>query len=235
MIGIAINIALLPSLSKAIKSGDKLQGEKLQNIALEASLILVIPATLALTCLAHLIIEGLFQRGAFGASETDLVAKALMFYSFGLPAYVVVKVLEPGFFARGDTKTPMKIAIVCLINNVVLNLIFFKPFGYIGIVLASICSSYLNVGLLLLNLTKRDYFAFEQKFLIKLVRIVIPAFFMAAILIFFKNYFANLLSPILNLIATIALGLISYLIASYLSGSLKIFSIIQPKTTTIKI
>ena len=235
MIGIAINIALLPSLSKAIKSGDKLQGEKLQNIALEASLILVIPATLALTCLAHLIIEGLFQRGAFGASETDLVAKALMFYSFGLPAYVVVKVLEPGFFARGDTKTPMKIAIVCLINNVVLNLIFFKPFGYIGIVLASICSSYLNVGLLLLNLTKRDYFAFEQKFLIKLVRIVIPAFFMAAILIFFKNYFANLLSPILNLITTIALGLISYLIASYLSGSLKIFSIIQPKTTTIKI
>jgi hypothetical protein len=58
---------------------------------------------------------------------------------------------------------------------------------------------------------------------------------MAAILIFFKNYFANLLSPILNLISTIALGLISYLIASYLSGSLKIFSIIKPKTTTIKI
>lgn len=234
MIGIAINIALLPSLSKAIKSGDKSQGEKLQNLALEASLVLVIPATLALTCLSHLIIEGLFQRGAFGANETDLVGKALMFYSFGLPAYVMVKVLEPGFFARSDTKTPMKIALICLVNNVILNILFFKPFGYIGIVLASICSSYLNVSLLLFNLIKRDYFAFEKKFALKLIRILIPAVLMAAILLFCKNYFAYL-SPVINLIITIAIGLFAYLFAAYISGALRIASVIKPKNKTATI
>jgi putative peptidoglycan lipid II flippase len=230
MIGIAINIALLPTLSRSIKSGDIKGAIKLQNVALEAGLILVIPATLALTCLAHPIIEVLFQRGAFGENETNLVAKALMFYSFGLPAYVTVKVLEPSFFARSNTKTPMKIALICLINNVVLNLLFFKPFGYIGIVLASVCSSYLNVSLLLWNLTKNKYFIFEEDFFIKLFKILLPALLMAAVLLFFNKYFAQITNPTINLIATIIIGLFSYLFASYFSGALKIVSIIKSKS-----
>ncbi len=221
MIGIAINIALLPMLSRAIKSDNIPQAIKLQNLALEASLILVIPATLALTCLAHPIIEVLFQRGAFGENETDLVAKALMFYSFGLPAFVMVKVLEPGFFARSNTKTPMKIALICVLSNIFFNLIFFKPFGYIGIVLASVCSSYLNVILLLFNLTKKKHFIFEEDFFIKLVKITIPAVLMAAILLFSDKYFSDI-NPTINLILTIAIGLISYLTATYFSGALNI-------------
>ena len=229
MIGIAINIALLPTLSRAIKSGDMSKAMKLQNLALEAGLILVIPATLALTCLAHPMIEVLFERGAFGKNETDFVAKALMFYSFGLPAFVTVKVLEPGFFARGNTKTPMKIAMICLVNNVILNLLFFKPFGYIGIVMASVCSSYLNISLLLFNLTKNKHFIFEKNFTIKLVKILIPAVLMAAMLLFLNRYFASLLSPTVNLIATITLGLIGYLGSAYVSGALNILKNLKPK------
>ncbi len=221
MIGIAINIALLPTLSRAIKSDNISHAIKLQNLALEAGLILVIPATLALTCLAQPIIEVLFQRGAFGQNESNLVAKALMFYSFGLPAFVMVKVLEPGFFARSNTKTPMKIALICLVVNVLFNIIFFKPFGYIGIVLASVCSSYLNVSLLLFNLTKKKHFIFEEDFFVKLFKIIVPAIFMAVVLLFLNQYFSNI-NPINNLILTIAIGLISYLVAAYFSGALNI-------------
>jgi len=233
MIGIAINIALLPMLSRAIKSSDITRAIKLQNLALETSLILVIPATLALTCLAHPMIEVLFERGAFGANETNMVAKALMFYSFGLPAFVMVKVLEPGFFARSNTKTPMKIALICVVNNIILNLLFFKPFGYIGIVLASVCSSYLNITLLLFNLTKTRHFIFEEDFFIKLLKILLPSIVMAAVLLFLNKYFTNIFTPSINLILTIISGLTIYFIASYLSGALNILKNIKPKPNAI--
>ena len=103
-------IALLPALSRKIKANEFEAAVKLQNMALEVGLILVIPATLALTTLSYPIISTLFERGEFTTDESFFVAKALMFYSFGLPSYVLVKVMEPAFFARGDTKTPMKIA-----------------------------------------------------------------------------------------------------------------------------
>ena len=230
MIGIAINIALLPTLSRAIKSDNISGAIRLQNLALEASLILVIPATLALTCLAYPMISVLFERGAFGQNETNLVAKALMYYSFGLPAFVMVKVLEPGFFARNNTKTPMKIALICLVSNMILNLIFFKPFGYIGIVLSSVFSSYLNVSLLLFNLTKNKHFVFEKDFLGKLIKISIPAFFMAMILLFLNRYLANIVNPTTNLILTITLGLLCYMASTYFSGALNIIKNLKPKT-----
>jgi putative peptidoglycan lipid II flippase len=229
MIGIAINIALLPALSKAISLSDIVRAIKLQNIALEVSLILVIPATFALTCLAYPIIEVLFQRGAFGTSETNLVAKALMFYSLGLPAFVIGKVLEPGFFARGNTTTPMKIAFVCLAVNIILNIIFFKPFGYVGIVLASVCSSYLNIILLFFILAKNKHFIFEKDFLFKLVKIIISACVMSTLLLFFNQYFAYITNATFNLIFTITIGSISYFATAYILGVFSLLKNIQPK------
>ena len=229
MIGIAINIALLPALSRAIKSSEISGAIRLQNIALEVSLILVIPATFALTSLAHPMIEVLFQRGAFGEDETNLVSRALMFYSFGLPAFVMVKVLEPGFFARGNTKTPMKIAFICLISNVILNLLFFKPFGYIGIILASTCSSYLNVYLLLSNLTRNGHFIFEKGFVIKLIKIIIPAFLMVALMLFLHQYFSNIFNPLINLIITFGSGFVGYFAIAYLFGVFNLLRNIKPQ------
>lgn len=225
MIGIAIGIALLPELSRRIKSQENDSAIKLQNIALEVGLILVIPATLALTCLAYPIISTLFERGAFSADQSFLVAKALMFYSFGLPAYVLVKVMEPAFFARGNTKTPMNIAVICLISNGVLNVIFyFNNLGFIGIILASIISSYLNLTLLITKLIKKQNFYFEKLFFKKLLIILIPSILMADSLIFMRLYFDNSdnFNKIIELIIMISSGLIIYGVASYLSGSLDI-------------
>ncbi len=226
MIGIAIGIALLPNLSRRIKGGEFESAIKLQNMALEAGLILVMPATLALTVLAYPIISTLFQRGAFGENESNLVSQALMFYSMGLPSFVLVKVMEPSFFSRGDTKTPMKIAILCLINNVILNYVFYiLEMGFIGIILASVFSSYLNLTLLITNLIRKKLFYFEKDFVKKLISILIPSIVMALTLHLLKQYFfIQDFNKIFELSMMILLGLIIYFMTSYFSGSLKIVS-----------
>jgi len=225
MIGIAIGIALLPAMSRKIKAHEIDGAIKLQNLALEVGLIMVIPATLALTCLAYPIIVTLFERGKFTHEESFFVAKALQFYSYGLPAYVLVKVMEPAFFSRGDTKTPMTIAIICLFSNAILNAIFFfQGFGYVGIILASIISSYLNLTLLITKLVRKKHFYFEKNFLIKLLKIIVPAILMAVALLAMKEFFSDseVLNRILELIIMIMAGLVVYFIAAYCSGSLNI-------------
>ncbi len=226
MIGIAIGIALLPNLSRRIKGGEFESAIKLQNVALEAGLILVMPATLALTVLSYPIISTLFQRGAFGENESNLVSQALMFYSLGLPSFVLVKVMEPSFFSRGDTKTPMKIAILCLINNVILNYVFYiLEMGFIGIILASVFSTYLNLTLLITNLIRKKLFYFEKDFVKKLISILIPSIVMALTLYLLKQYFLiQDFNKIFELSMMILLGLIIYFMTSYFSGSLKIVS-----------
>ncbi|MFM6972580.1 MAG: murein biosynthesis integral membrane protein MurJ [Alphaproteobacteria bacterium] len=224
MIGIAIGIALLPNLTRKLKNQEFEQANNLQNIAIEAGLILVLPATLALTILSYPIIDVLFKRGAFGENEAVLVAKALMFYSFGLPSFVLVKVMEPAFFARGNTKTPMKIAILCLINNILFNYIFFiLEFGFVGIILASIISSYLNLLMLVRTSIKRQYFYFQKDFTKKLLIIVLPTILMA-FTIYISNYLflINHFNKIFALIFTIFIGILVYFVSSYLTGSLKI-------------
>lgn len=225
MIGIAIGIALLPALSRKIKAAEYNDAIRLQNVALEVGLILVIPATLALTCLSYPIISTLFERGKFTSDQSFFVAKALMLYSFGLPSYVLVKVMEPAFFARGNTKTPMNIAFICLFSNALLNSIFYMlNYSYIGIVLSSIISSYLNLTLLITTLIKKEHFAFEAKFMKKLIFIMIPSILMALALITLREIFANseYFGKIVELIIMISSGLIIYFISSYFSGSLNI-------------
>lgn len=227
MIGIAINVALLPNLARKIKDQDLIHAISIQNLAIEVGLFLVIPATLALTVISHPIISTLFERGAFKAEQSAIVAKALMFYSFGLPSYVLVKIMEPAFFARGDTKTPMKIAIVCLISNVIFNYIFYTfKLDFIGIILASVLSSYLNLSMLFYLLIKKKFFYFSNDFLKKILRIILPAISMAVSLktveLFFRtnNYF----NKIGQLIFMISVGLMIYFIVSYFTKSLKIIT-----------
>ncbi len=225
MIGIAIGIALLPALSRKIKAAEFDGAIKLQNLALEVGLILVIPATLALTVLAHPIISSLFERGKFTADESLFVSRALLFYSFGLPSYVLVKVMEPAFFSRGDTKTPMNIAITCLLSNALLNGIFFAlSFGYVGIILASVFSTYLNLTMLITKLISKKHFCFEKNFHKKLLRILIPSVLMAISLFVMREFFAQSFAfdRVVELIIMITLGLLIYGISSYLSGSLDI-------------
>lgn len=225
MIGIAIGIALLPSLSKKIRDKKDDEAIKLQNIAIEVGLILVIPAATALSILALPIITTLFERGEFTATQSNFVANALGFYALGLPAYVLVKIMEPSFFSRGDTKTPMKIAFICMLANIISNCTFYYfKFGYLGIVLSSVICGYLNLTLLTSILIFKKHFHFEKELATRIPLILVPSIFMGIFLFFAKNYFAQNqdFNIILELIFMIGGGLIIYLILSLILGNLKI-------------
>jgi putative peptidoglycan lipid II flippase len=225
MIGIAIGVALLPMMSRKIQEEKKDEAIKLQNLALEVCLILVIPAALALNALSYPIISTLFERGKFTSYESLMVAKALGIYACGLPAYVLVKVMEPAFFARGDTKTPMQIAFSCLFSNLVFNSLFYLAnFGFVGIALSSVLSSYLNLTLMIFLLVKRDLFYFEDDFAKKLLKIMVPAILMFFFLIFLNGYFLikSDFSDLVELILMMVFGALFYFIFSFLSGSLNV-------------
>src|SRR5690606_22883108 len=112
VIGIAIGTALLPALSRQARRGETDAAVATLNRGIEAALLLSLPATAALLVMPYPIIAVLFERGAFGATEAQATAAALAAYALGLPAYVLIKVLTPGFYAREDTRTPVKIAVV---------------------------------------------------------------------------------------------------------------------------
>jgi putative peptidoglycan lipid II flippase len=134
--------------------------------------------------------------------------------------------MEPSFFSRGNTKTPMKIAILCLINNLILNYVFYiLEMGFVGIILASVFSSYLNLTLLISNLIRQKLFYFEKDFVKKLISILIPSLVMAFTLYLLKQYFLiQNFNKFFELAMMILLGLIIYFITSYFSGSLKIIT-----------
>jgi putative peptidoglycan lipid II flippase len=137
VIGVAMGIALLPSLSRQVAAGDGESALATQNQAIEFSLIFAIPASLGLLIIAEPVIYVLFERGAFTAVDTSTTAAVLAAYALGLPAFILIKVLAPGYFARKDTRTPVQIAILALLVNVVLNILLMGPLGVAGIALAS--------------------------------------------------------------------------------------------------
>ena len=223
MVGIAIGIALLPAMTRKIHSGDKDEAIKLQNYAIEVGLLFIIPACVALICLANPIIVTLFERGRFSAQDSYHVARALQIYAIGLPAYVLVKIMEPGFFARGNTKTPMKIALFCLFSNLVFNFTFyFSGFGYAGIAFSSVLSSYINLSLLTFNLIRKNQFQFISGIFVKIFKIFVTSIFMAAVLILLSSYFysSDKFNIIIELFFTISAGIFSYFAISYFAGSL---------------
>ncbi|MBM3524079.1 MAG: murein biosynthesis integral membrane protein MurJ, partial [Alphaproteobacteria bacterium] len=117
VIGIAIGTAILPLLSRQIRLGETAAAGTTQNRALEIAMVLTLPATAALIVLAQPIIATLFERGAFDAATTRETSRALVAFALGLPAYVLIKVLAPCYYARQDTKTPVKIAVLCVVTN----------------------------------------------------------------------------------------------------------------------
>ncbi len=158
VIGIAVGVVLLPELSRALKAGDLAEAQHLQNRSLEFSLGLTVPAAVGLMVIPVPIVGLLYQRGEFTALDTQMTAAALAAFASGLPAYVMTKVFQPGFFAREDMKTPMWFSLVTVVVNVVLSLTFFPVYGHVAIALATSFSSWVNVALLAGTLWQRNEF-----------------------------------------------------------------------------
>ena len=123
IVGIAIGVVLLPDLAaRASRRADNDVVDHTQNRSIEFAAALTLPAAVALLVIPAPIIAVLFQRGAFTAADTAATAPALAAYAVGLPAFVAIKVLQPGFFAREDTRTPMWYGVVSMVVNVVARL-----------------------------------------------------------------------------------------------------------------
>jgi len=158
VIGAATGTALLPLLSRSVGRGDTATAQNAFNRAVEVAVLFALPAAVALIAAAQPIVRVLFERGAFDAAATGAVASAVWAYAVGVPAYVLVKVLSPGFFAHGDTRTPVNIAILALVINIVLNLLLMGPMLHAGLALATAISAWVNAGLLYFFLRRRGYF-----------------------------------------------------------------------------
>lgn len=161
VIGVAVGTALLPMLSKSIQQGDMQDARTQINRGIELTTLLCLPAAVALVVIAEPIISVLFERGAFDSASATATAQALAALSFGLPAFVLVKVFLPGFYAAHDTKTPLKIALFCIGLNIALNGLFYwyvPALKHTGIALATSLSSWANAGIMAFLLHRRTVF-----------------------------------------------------------------------------
>ena len=199
VVGAAIGVALLPILSRYIKSGDNKQAEEVQNKAVEYGALLSIPAALALIVLATPIINILFQHGKFGAYQTDMTAKAVIAYAVGLPFYVLVKAMAPNFFARGDTKTPVKYSIIVLFTNLIFAVVLMKPFGHVGIACATTIAAFVSFYQYYRGLKKRGFWSLDVKLIKKMIKIVFCSVIMALAIRLADLYLNYILGGWLNL------------------------------------
>jgi putative peptidoglycan lipid II flippase len=175
VVGIAVGTAILPPLSRHLRRGEHAAAIETQNRGLELALLLTLPAAVGLAVLAQPILAVLFQRGAFGPDDTARTAAALAAYAAGLPAFVLVKVLAPAFYARHDTATPVKVAITAMAVNLLLTLVLMQFLAHVGIALATSAAGWLNALTLVALLRRRGLFGLDPRARRNLPRIAAAA------------------------------------------------------------
>lgn len=182
VIGSALGVVLLPELTRHLRGGRDAAAMSTLNRSIELAMLLTLPAAAALAAIPLPIVAVLFERGAFDAEASTATALALAAYSAGLPAFVLVKVLTPGFYAREDTATPFRIAVVTMVVNTLLSLALFRVMSFVGIALATSIASWLGVMLLGLTLVRRGHFIADARLVSRLVRIGLASVAMGAAL-----------------------------------------------------
>ena len=215
VVGIAVGTAILPPLSRQVRLGHPADAVATQNRGIELALMLTFPAAVALAVLAKPILSVLFQRGAFNAADTQATAAALIAYSAGLPAFVLVRVLAPAFFARQDTATPVKVAIAAMASNLCLTLVLMQFLAHVGIALATTAAGWVNALSLLTLLIRHGHFRFDERARRNLPRIGAAAVGMGGVLVLLRVCLAPALAalPLIRLGALAALvgaGLMSF-------------------------
>ena len=186
VLGNAAGTSLLPLLTR--EAGvDEARARVTHNRALGGTLLLTLPAALALVVLARPVMSVLFGRGAFTLHDAALSAQSLAAYAIGLPFFVLVKVLGPGFYARGDTSTPVRLGLITLAINFALNLALMRPLAHVGPPLATSIASGLNATLLATVLVRRGWLAPDRALGGQLARIALATLAMAIVLLLLEH------------------------------------------------
>jgi putative peptidoglycan lipid II flippase len=235
IVGIAIGVVLLPDVARHLRAGNHVAVMDSQNRSLEFAMLLTLPAAVALAVVPTEIVKGLFERGAFTARDTPFTAYALAIFAVGLPSFVMIKVFSPAYFAREDTKTPMRYATISLTANTLGSIGLFLLFRHLelmphlGIALATTLGGWLNAGLLFATLVKRGQFVADARIKRAVPRILLASLVMGAALFAIAPYLAPwLAAPTTALLRFSALGalvgggLVVYALSALVLGAVDI-------------
>jgi putative peptidoglycan lipid II flippase len=178
LVGVAIGVALLPSLSRSIAANDLSGAQNSQDQAIFMSMLFTFPAAAALLGMPHFLIDALFGRGQFNNYDVSETAKALFHYGWGVPAFVLARVLNPAYFARMDTKSPMRFALIGVVLNLLLGLWLFPSLGVSGLAIGTSAAAWVNVILMWWTLQTRGHWSLSMPSLIALMKSIIGLLFM---------------------------------------------------------
>ncbi|WEJ73172.1 murein biosynthesis integral membrane protein MurJ [Pseudomonas sp. PSE14] len=183
VLGVALGTILLPSLAKTYASDDRHEYSRLMDWGLRLCFLLVLPCSLALAVIAEPLTVALFQYGKFSAHDALMTQRALIAYAVGLLGIILVKVLAPGFYARQNIKTPVKIALFTLVSTQLMNLVFIGPLKHAGLALAISLAACLNAGLLYWQLRKHQLFDPQPGWGKFIAKLVVSVLVMCAVLV----------------------------------------------------
>lgn len=238
IVGIAIGVVLLPEVSRSLRAGDHAGVMDSQNRSLEFAMLLTVPAAMALAVIPFPIVSTLFERGQFRAADTLAVGAALAIFALGLPSFVLIKVFSPAFFAREDTRTPMRYAAVSLAVNTAGSIALFFLFRrmglmpHLGIAVATTVGGWLNALLLWSALKRQGHFVADARLRHALPMIVVASLVMGAMLWILAWMFAQAFAPGSRLLVRMgtmaglmAAGLIVYFAVAHLTGAARLGSL----------
>jgi putative peptidoglycan lipid II flippase len=224
IIGIALGTAILPTLSKFVGGDNREGAARVQSDAIELAMLLTLPATVALAICGVPFVTMIFQGGRFEMADAILTGNVLTLLVMGLPAYVLVKVLVPNFYARADTRTPVYAAFTALGAFVLLNLIFLERFGVVGVAAASAIGAWLNAGYLYVVLVARGYYRVPGALVLRIARQLVAAAAMGAALWFARDlltgyYAAGIFARLFALTVLVGSAALVYFGVAYAIGA----------------
>lgn len=243
IIGIALGTAILPALSRFIAQDDAGGAQRVQSNAIELGLLLTVPAAVGLYCAAQPLVSAFYYGGKFDLGDVQTTAKVLASLVIGLPAYVMVKVLTPGFFARRDTRTPVYTAGVSLVINIALNMALIPVMGVAGLALAGSISAWINCALLYSVLHRRGHYTFEADLVGRAARIALSALAMGVVILWLApygtaHYGAGAGARVGSILALVGTGGVVYFGLAWLTGAIdrsKIAMLTRRTNTTRKV
>lgn len=229
LVGVAIGLALVPRLTRSFVSGDHEEARTTLDEGIGLAMLFTLPAAVALFVAPFFIIDATVTRGEFTSDDARRTADVLRHFAWGVPAFVLAKVLTPPFFARQDTKRPMQYAITAVVVTVVLGSALFFGFnrvgidGVIGLAIATSLAAWVNVGLLAGTLMREGIYRPGRAVLSRLARVGLAAFAMGLLVFaasaFYEELARLLLSKEVAVLAAVAVGGAVYAVASLLFGA----------------
>lgn len=236
LIGIAFGVVLLPEISRKIKANDNKGAQHSLQHGMEMAMLVALPAMVGIGVLAVPMIDVLFRSGKFTMENSHMAGQALMVFALSCPAYIMVRVVQPGYFAREDTKTPMKFTFISALVNIVLCLVAFwqlrhTQYLFVGCAAATTVAGWVNVILLIKGLRYSGFIKLKPVFWIKLFKMLIASVVMGIVLWFSAELLNNQLfegfklfrACILGLI--ISTGIVTYFLVAHLIGAAKLADI----------